>query len=209
MIVTHMSTLSRATARPNISMSGDTQYTWVGRRSSKQKKKLLRWLDDRLCTSCYSSPTRPHTTASTPLDGKCKCGGDDDGRKEEESPTLLIIELGCGSSIHSIKIEADSLLAEHEERRARNLTSHKMALIRVNPNVKCSSERENCIRKFATEVCFTISCLPFPTEIGLGAEEALHLLYTEYTKLPLNKVERNESRCASSSGTVKRQKLGE
>lgn len=75
-----------AVARPNVSMFGDTNFSWKESRSHEQKKKLLKWLE-----VIYSQ------------------------RTEDQPVTLAIIEVGCGVSLHSISIESETLIADDKK----------------------------------------------------------------------------------------------
>jgi len=72
-------------ARPNVSMHGDTNFSWVETRSKKQKQLLFQWLETnkKSCT--------------------------------EEAP-LVILEVGCGVSLHSISIESEILAEEYPKK---------------------------------------------------------------------------------------------
>jgi NAD-dependent SIR2 family protein deacetylase len=130
-------------ARPNVSLAGDTQDTWVPARSHGQKKRLLRWLKSVLYESKDGDAWQQRTEEEQ---GESDEYSEDEGESEEEEewdsavqqkeslckdtqrlpPKLVVIELGCGDSIHSIRIEADVLIAENPSVR----------LIRINPNFR-------------------------------------------------------------------------
>lgn len=78
------------------SMFGDTNHTWVGARSESQKHKLLEWL---------------HSVSES--------------QSNKNDSKLVILEIGCGTSLHSISIEAESLIADDK---------YNATLIRINPN---------------------------------------------------------------------------
>ncbi len=75
-----------ATARPNVSMFGDTNFTWVSRRSEVQKANLLEWLNRSL-----------------------------------QHEKVAIIELGCGTSLHSLSIESEMLVASHPSMNEKSI----------------------------------------------------------------------------------------
>jgi hypothetical protein len=69
----------------------------VNCRSEKQKKRLKKWLEKQLESS----------------------------KSKENGNKLAIIEIGCGTSLHSISIESDSLVDDYK--------GDSVKLIRINP----------------------------------------------------------------------------
>jgi NAD-dependent SIR2 family protein deacetylase len=80
-------------ARPNVSMFGDTEDTFVQKRYWEQKSRLLRWLRRQRDIN------------------------------DKSGTYTAVVELGCGMSIHSIRVESEALCTRRPDIR----------MLRVNP----------------------------------------------------------------------------
>eukprot|EP01130_Rhizamoeba_saxonica_P016762 TRINITY_DN7812_c0_g1_i1.p1 TRINITY_DN7812_c0_g1~~TRINITY_DN7812_c0_g1_i1.p1 ORF type:complete len:427 (+),score=85.17 TRINITY_DN7812_c0_g1_i1:95-1282(+) len=83
-------------ARPNVSMFGDNNFTWQHSRAKGQKEKFLTWISN-ICGPLSEEPT-------------------------SDKPVLTIVEIGCGTTIHSLRTEVELLC-----------TRSDIDLIRINP----------------------------------------------------------------------------
>jgi len=117
-----------AIGRPNVSMFGDTNNTWKDSRSSLQRHSLLRWL--RQVYGNFDVSIRLRRS-----------------KRNKRRDHLVILEIGCGISLHSLRMEVELLLS--------------------NPNN--SENRIHCIRLNPTDY----EIRPGNIGIGLGAREAL------------------------------------
>lgn len=95
-----------ASARPNVSMFGDTNLTWKDSRASQQKYQFMSWLR-RAVGTLEQSPARRSTRRSHVADQK-----------------VVILEIGCGVSLHSLRYEAELLIS---------LKPETVNCIRINP----------------------------------------------------------------------------
>jgi len=132
-----------AVARPNVSMHGDTNFSWVSTHSAAQKKQLLNWLnmvyitarvkeepqaklDSEInvvnCSKKYEGEEQKGKGNSFPVPPVSRSKFVPRRRKREK---LVVLEFGCGVSLHSIRIESDVLV--------RNGEPDHVKLIRVNP----------------------------------------------------------------------------
>jgi len=124
--------------RPNVSMFGDTNLTWKESRASLQRHYLLKWL--RTVYGNIDSGSAPVRRST---------------RNKKKNSHLVILEIGCGISLHSLRMEVELLLA------AKN--PNMIHCIRINPTDYCI--RENNIG------------------LGLGAKEGLELIQSNLQKM--------------------------
>ncbi len=113
-------------ARPNVSLSSDTNETFNDAYYLFQKQKLLSWLD-RV--------------------------------RADPSSELIVLEVGCGTSIHSLRIESEVLLYHDPA------LSGRVRLVRINPADFAVSNSSDLVASSRT-----------PKMIGIplfGAQQAL------------------------------------
>jgi len=156
-----------AVARPNVSLFGDTNDSWIATRAEAQRYRLLKWLSDNYPYSStgkfeYNDDTSNNINTTTTTTTSTSEGLTSHKRK------LVIIECGSGTSLHSIRIESEALLLnnylEHDK-------GESVKLIRLNPN--------------------DYDCPVGHIGIGLGAKEALKEIAIQ---LGINKQEVEENK---------------
>jgi hypothetical protein len=89
-------------ARPNVSLHGDDQDSFEAAYVNCQISRLRAFIDHQL------PQQRNKTTKSKP--------------PSSNHPLFVVMEIGCGDSVHSLRLESDLLLHIHDN----------VALIRVN-----------------------------------------------------------------------------
>jgi len=116
-----------AFARPNVSMFGDTNFTWKDSRATVQKHAFLKWL-----RKVYGNLDEAQSLRRS--------------QRNKRKGQMVILEIGCGISLHSIRMEVELLLSQ-------NTTENSVHCIRINPTNSAIS--------------------PGNVGIGLGSREAL------------------------------------
>lgn len=138
-------------ARPNVSMFGDTNYTWNASRSSCQKKEFKRWLKKILGTNPKALKKR--AIVPKPKEEKVERNQPPCRRSARvRAPNLAILEIGCGVSLHSLRLEVDLLCSLD--------TKASVRLIRINPHHHDLPEGDH-------------------VAIGIGAKEALQGIWQQ------------------------------
>jgi len=117
--------LCGATARPNTSMFGDTNHTWKDTRANLQKHAFLAWLHRNY--GDLDTGSRDHKRQSIRKSIRQKspvvCG----------SESLVILEIGCGVSLHSLRMEVELLLMDNKTRVEEDGVE-EVGCIRLNPH---------------------------------------------------------------------------
>lgn len=117
----------KSLGRPNVSMFGDTCFTWNSSRSAFQKKQFKQWLKKTL--GCDTKHLQKKTVEVKP-EVKEEKAEDAPTRRSTRirasRPNLVIIELGCGISLHSLRLEVDLLVSLD--------TKAEVHCVRINPS---------------------------------------------------------------------------
>jgi len=115
-------------ARPNVSMFGDTNWTWKSSRSKQQKHLFLDWLKESYGPFSQEPKNK---------------------KSNQKLATLCILEIGCGVSLHSLRLEVELL--------CQDKTKTHVKMIRINPS-NCNVYQDHNVG------------------IGLGSLDCLELL---------------------------------
>lgn len=113
----------KSLGRPNVSMFGDTCFTFNSSRADYQKKKFKRWLKKLL--GCNTKHLKKKKQVKTEVKDEQETDAPSRRSQRLRNPNLLIIELGCGISLHSLRLEVDLLLSLE--------TKADVHCIRINP----------------------------------------------------------------------------
>jgi hypothetical protein len=127
-------------------MFGDTNYTFNAARSNFQKTEFKRWLKRILGTS-PKALKKKQVLPKEEKEEKEDCTHPACRRSaRNRAPNLVILEIGCGVSLHSLRLEVE-LLCSLE-------TKASVHLVRINPHHQDLPEGDH-------------------VAIGLGAKDAL------------------------------------
>ena len=108
--------MCKSLARPNVSMFGDDSVSWKSQRAHAQRHRMYQFLNKfiNLHTQTYDKQKTDSSAATTTGE-----------LSNKQKKRLLVLEIGCGRSIHSLRCDVELLVQTFPE----------VDLIRINPDV--------------------------------------------------------------------------
>uniref|UniRef100_A0A6A7G102 NAD-dependent protein deacetylase n=1 Tax=Hirondellea gigas TaxID=1518452 RepID=A0A6A7G102_9CRUS len=156
--------------RPNVSFFSDSDQTYNSKRIEKQKSRLITWLysligfrkEDCSKSTNDCEETIYSNSQSIKLSSLASNAAPTSPSQKPatHSPSLVVLEIGCGVSLHSLRCESDELLRKFSEIPSQRRLVDSIDLIRINP------------------LNWTVPKGETNVGIGLGALEALQKIQT-------------------------------